>query len=172
MVFSTSKFFLMPQNLNLKAKTTTPILSRVSAFHILVLYLIELRGSSARTTSKSITARTKKSIKSCFPTKTRQTRIRSQVSIVSHVNADWFTLQKPDAIWRSDKNNITTAVSKKSAINQRSLSMLGCAITEQIGTSVMYSLLLTISTRGRRSLQFYSTVSIAQVLLLRFSCSV
>ena len=30
--------------------------------------------------------------------KTRQTRTRSQVSIVSHVNADWFTLEKPDEI--------------------------------------------------------------------------
>ena len=66
MVFLTSKFSLMLQNLNLKSTTTTPIFE-----------------SSTRTTSKSITARTRKSIKSCFPTKTRQTRTRSQVSIVS-----------------------------------------------------------------------------------------
>ena len=44
--------------------------------------------------------------------------------------------------------------------------------SEILENIVMYSLLLTISTRGRRSLQFYSTVSIAQVLLLRFSCPV
>ena len=71
---------IMFQNLNLKATKTTPILSRVSAFHILILHPIELRESSARTASKSITARTTKSIKSCFPTETRQTQTRSQVN--------------------------------------------------------------------------------------------
>ena len=38
----------------------------------------ELRESSASTTSKSITARTRKSIKSCFPTKTRKSELEAR----------------------------------------------------------------------------------------------
>ena len=108
-----------------------------SAYHILVLHPIELRESSAQTISKSIIAQTisksitaRNSIKSCFPTP--KTKTRSQVPIVSHLNADWFTLEKLDKILRSDKKNTTADVSKKSAKNQRSLSMLGCSLLHRL----------------------------------------
>ena len=75
-----------------KTTTTTTAtilnLSKVFAFRALVLPLTDLSGFFIPTTSKSITAHTRKSIRSYIHAKTKQTKTRSQMHNLSFVNAE------------------------------------------------------------------------------------